>query len=302
MTKRTMSIVNTHARWAFDINAWKPTLQELKIATSCIQQEEKERLGKFLFQEDFKSSLAGRLLMRQFVRRALKIDYNNIHFGRDLLGKPFLMPNSSPGGVTDCTNKVIDFNVSHQGSFACLAGFVDDYNDSSKLTKIGVDCMKIEYTGGKPLPEFFRLMTRNFADDEWSYIKSFNSNYCKLEAFMRNWCLKESYVKNIGTGITVDLKKLNFNIKTPELQTQSVVTDTCLKVDGINASNFMFEESLIDNEHCVVVSIQNNPINECYKPQNFEILEFHELIKDAVPILDVDENYCIDILKKDLKN
>lgn len=294
-----MSIVNGHARWAFDFMTWKPSLQDLKAAVSLIQPEEKQRLSKFMFQEDFKASLSGRLLMRHFVRQAMSVHNHQFKLGRDGREKPFL---KEIDGESNCDNKVIDFNVSHQGSFACLAGYVNNKTETSAKVKLGVDVMKIEYTGGKPLAEFFRLMTRNFSDDEWKQIKSFNSNVGKLEAFMRNWCLKESYVKNIGTGITVDLSKLNFVISTPDLSTNKLITDTKLKVDGQLLNNFVFEESLIGNEHCVAVSLQNQPDNEQHQPIAFELIQFEELIRNATPLTPVDENYCVEVLKKDTKS
>jgi 4'-phosphopantetheinyl transferase len=290
-----MSIKNGHARWAFNCKNWNPTLDELKIAVSCIQAEEKSRLIKFYFLEDFKSSLIGRLLMRKFLCQALNVDNTRISLGRDVKGKPFLKE-------IDGETNYIDFNVSHQGSFAVLAGYVGQSKESVKNLKIGVDLMKIEYGGGKPLMEFFRLMTRNFSSDEWGYIKSFNSNYSKLEAFMRNWCLKESYVKNVGTGITVDLQKIDFRIKSPELSTNDVVTDTTLKVDDLPMNDWTFEESLIDSEHCVAVSLQHSPIDANYAPFNFELIDFDNLIVGHKSILEVDENYCREVLKKQTKN
>lgn len=294
-----MSIVNGHARWAFDFISWKPSLQELKAAVSLIQPEEKQRLAKFMFQEDFKASLSGRLLMRYFVRQAMSINNHQLKLGRDEREKPYL---KEIDGESNCDDKVIDFNVSHQGSFACLAGYVHNKTTSGAKVKLGVDVMKIEYTGGKPLTEFFRLMTRNFSDDEWKQIKSFNSNIGKLEAFMRNWCLKESYVKNIGTGITVDLGKLNFIISTPDLCSNKVIVDTKLKVDGQLLGNFVFEESLIGNEHCVAVSLQNLPADKQHQPIPFELIQFEELIRNATPLTPVDENYCVEVLKKDTKS
>lgn len=294
-----MSIVNGHARWAFDFLSWKPTLHELKVAVSLIQPEEKRRLQKFVFQEDFKASLSGRLLMRHFLRQSTSVDNHRLKFGRDEKGKPYLM---EIDGVSNWNDKVIDFNVSHQGSFACLAGYASDRTETNASIKLGVDVMKIEYSGGKPLGEFFRLMTRNFSTDEWTHIKSFNSNVGKLEAFMRNWCLKESYVKNIGTGITIDLSKLNFVISTEELKPREVVNDTRLEVDGQPLKNFIFEESLIGSEHCVAVSVKNPPADELHQPFTFELIKFEELIKNATPLTEVDEAYCVEVLKKDTKS
>lgn len=291
-----MSIRNGHARWAFNLSSWKLNLSDLKIATSCIQEEEKQRINKFMFQEDFKASLVGRLLMRQFVKQATNIDYDQIQFTRDLKGKPYMIQDSA-------TNQLIEFNISHQGSYAVLAGFTGNMtDDASAKPKIGVDLMKIEYSGGKTLNEFFRLMTRNFSDDEWCYIKSFSSDYCKLEAFMRHWCLKESYVKNVGVGITVDLKKISFCIKSPELRSKIVTTDTTLQVDGKNMNRWSFEESLIDGDHGAAVAIENLPDDPGYTPLPFETIDFDNLIKDWKPILESDQTYCEQIMNKDTKS
>jgi 4'-phosphopantetheinyl transferase len=164
--------------------------------------------------------------------------------------------------------------------------------------KIGVDVMKIEYTGGKPISEFFRLMTRNFSNDEWKHIKSYNSNVGKLEAFMRHWCLKESYVKNIGTGITTDLSKLNF-ITPSDLKHDEVVYDTRLEENGQLLSDFVFEESLIGNEHCVAVALKNPP--QSHKPVAFQLVNFEQLIANATAITEADEVYCKNILMKGTK-
>lgn len=294
-----MSIVNGHARWAFDFRSWKPSLSDLKIAIALIQPEEKQRLSRFMFQEDFKASLSGRLLMRHFVRHAMCVDNHQFKLGRDEREKPYL---TEIDGETNWDNKIIDFNVSHQGSIACLAGYVNNRTVANASMKLGVDVMKIEYSGGKPLNEFFRLMTRNFSDDEWKQIKSFNSNVGKLEAFMRNWCLKESYVKNIGTGLSEDLRKLNFIVATPDLTADEIVTDTKLEVDGQLQTDFTFEESLIGSEHCVAVSLRNPPVDEHHQPFAFELIKFEELIKNATPVTEPDENYCVKILKKESKS
>lgn len=292
-----MSIHAGHARWAFDFKNWKPTLQELMTAVSLIQPEEKERIAKFVFQEDFKGSLIGRLLMRYFVRCALRIDNDKFKLGRDERNKPYL---NTIDGMSNQNDKAIDFNVSHQGSYACLAGCIGNETADEQLC-IGVDVMKIEYSGGKTLQEFFRLMTRNFSNNEWTFIRSFNSEQKQLQAFMRNWCLKESYVKNVGVGITINLQKLDFHIKTREINSLDVITDTMLEMNGELQNNFNFEESLIDDDHCVAVSIKNQKMSKNYVPFKFEFIKFEELIKDATPISALDENYCVEILKKDIK-
>ncbi|XP_025829726.1 L-aminoadipate-semialdehyde dehydrogenase-phosphopantetheinyl transferase [Agrilus planipennis] len=227
-------------RWTFNISKWQPTVQDIKLATSCIQPEEKARLAKFVFKNDFKASLIGRLMMRKFVHDVTKVPYNSIKFSRDNKGKPVVI---SP-------ETVLALNVSHQGDFAVLAG-------EAGLSMIGADIMKVEYTGGKSLSEFFRIMSRQFSVSEWITIKSCKSEDEQLGSFYRHWCLKESYVKAIGVGITISLQDLSFKIKTPCLSEKNVITDTELYVKN-EKQNWIFEESLINNKHIVAVALNAN--------------------------------------------
>lgn len=290
-----MSVRNGgHVRWAFDLASWRPTLSDLMLATACIQPEEKQRLAKFVFRDDFNASLIGRLMMRRFVHLTTGLRYDQIEFDRDLKGKPFL---KNAGGFA------VDFNVSHQGRYSVLAGMVisERAAEGGKELKIGVDVMKIEYGGGKPLAEFFRLMTRNFSDEEWLYMKSRQEERDQLEAFMRNWCLKESYVKNVGIGITVDLRKISFTIGGNELTTERVVCDSKLRLNDELSENWRFEESLIDKDHCVAVAL-DNVANDVDLTENcFEIVTFEQLVEGNKPLLAIDENYCEGIISKEYK-
>nr|XP_040229712.2 L-aminoadipate-semialdehyde dehydrogenase-phosphopantetheinyl transferase [Anopheles coluzzii] len=287
-----------HVRWAFDLAGWRPSLADLLLATSCIQPEEKLTLQRFVFRDDFNASLIGRLMMRRFVQLATDLAYDEIKFERDSKGKPFLKNE----GVA------VDFNVSHQGRYAVLAGMATKRLEATTTTtttsptpKIGVDVMKIEYGGGKPLDEFFRLMTRNFSDDEWRYIRGRDDASAQLEAFMRNWCLKESYVKNVGVGITVDLRKISFRIQTEVLARDRVVCDTTLRVNSEPMGNWRFEESLIDRDHCVAVSLENVPAEQDLSGNCFEVIDFRTLVEHHRPLLAIDENYCEGIISKEYK-
>lgn len=298
-----MSLKHGQARWAFNLNTWRPAFDDLLIATSCIQPEEKLRLAKFVYIDDFLASLAGRLLMRKFVYSATGIPYNEIRFYRDSKGKPYVAEQV----INKKPDLYIDFNVSHQGSYSILGGLVEVKKkidsvvlDSEKLKPtIGVDVMKIEYNGGKPLSEFFRIMHRNFSSHEWSIIKQSADNHSQLTAFMRNWCLKESYVKNIGVGITTNLEKISFKVSEP-LQKTTVTTSTKVEVDGSIQKNWIFEESLLDDDHIAVVSIADN------EPQNtemnfFETISYEDLIKDCKPVTESDKDYVELVIKKERK-
>lgn len=71
-----MSVV----RWAFRVSSWHPTEQEWLKAASYIQAEEKERIGKFVFRRDAKSSMIGRLLIRKFVQQVTLARYKGSPF------------------------------------------------------------------------------------------------------------------------------------------------------------------------------------------------------------------------------
>ncbi|CAG2054701.1 unnamed protein product [Timema podura] len=220
-----LSLSNS-ARWAFNVAAWQPTESQYLLASSCIQEEEKSRIGRFVFKKDAKASLTGRLLLRKYVCDTSGLPYSEINFDRDVNGRPRLVCDDSKRELA----RSLHFNVSHHGDYAVLAGEVGN-------VQLGIDVMKIEYTGGKPLSEFFRLMTRHFSMQEWNTIRGVHgtSESKQLAMFIRHWCLKESYVKALGVGITVDLRNISFKVKTPMLTCGAMTCDTQIYVNGGNA-------------------------------------------------------------------
>lgn len=310
-----MTLRNGHARWAFDLSGWRPSRADLVAATACIQAEEKERLAKFVFRNDFDASLIGRLLMRKYVRDASQLAYSGIRFARDERGRPHLLLPPAAAGKKDASVGNLDFNVSHQGDFSVLAGHLTPFSPTGSVnspkTSIGVDVMKIEYTGGKPLSEFFRLMNRNFTAGEWANIRSdVTSDRATTQAFMRHWCLKESYVKNTGVGISIDLQTIDFAVRTPILLSAlAPVCDTALSVNGFPVTGWTFEESLLDADHIVCVAVHQpqlaTAIGTVARTEQtaipFDIIGFDELMQGAEPLLEPDYEYCAAVLQKQYK-
>lgn len=226
-------------RWAFNTRLWTPNKGDWMTALSLIQPEEKERICKFVFRKDAKSSIAGRLMMRKFASEILGLPWSDIKFGRTDKGRPFLV-NYLPESPD------VDFNVSHQGSWAVLA--------ANCQSKIGVDVMELEYSGGKNIPEFFHTMRRQFTSEEWSHINSFPKESTQLASFYRHWCLKEGVVKALGVGIGFELQRVSFQLNTRELATNMITLDTQVKIDGILDNQWQFEETLLDPSHSVAVA------------------------------------------------
>lgn len=270
-------MANASVRWAFNFSKWNPSHSDMLLASSCVQIEEKERLGRFYFRKDLKSSLIGRLMMRKFVCEMSGKKYNEIKFLRDDKGKPILFEGDN--------YPKLNFNVSHQGDYVVLAGECSSVN-------LGVDVMKLEYSGGKPLGEFFRLMDRHFSPQEWVTIKSSGTEKQQIAMFCRHWCLKECYVKAVGVGITINLQNISFKINTKFLDKNFIVNDTELYIKGIKL-DWEFQEMLLDDQHCVAVALSNSSTSIFFRE-----IDFNELIEGCVPLLPADEQYCLNYFKK----
>ncbi|XP_020892507.1 L-aminoadipate-semialdehyde dehydrogenase-phosphopantetheinyl transferase [Exaiptasia diaphana] len=161
-------------RWAYKSEAWKPTKQEWLKALSCVQPEEKERIQKFVFKKDAKSSLIGRLLLRKVISDVMAIPYSDVKLGRTEKGKPVL-----ENQVTDPRLKSFSFNISHQGDFTVLA--------AEQCRQVGIDVMKTVYPSGTDVPGFFQLMRKQFTPAEWLTVKSEKTEWEQLEMFYRHW-------------------------------------------------------------------------------------------------------------------
>lgn len=272
---------NNCIRWAFDFGSWHPNESQWLLASSCIQQEEKERIGKFVFKRDAKSSMVGRLLIRKFIASHSDLKYNEIILKRDDRGKPYVDNESVKGKL--------NFSVSHHGRFAVLAGQTDG-------STIGIDIMATKYGGGKDLNDFFRLMYRHFSPVEWDIIKNTDSsNDVKMLLFNRFWALKESYVKATGTGIVVDLRLIEFKIKTKRLKQDAYVSDTELYLNNVKQEDWVFHEILLDSEHIVAVAVN---LKQC-ESSPFVFLNFEQLMNESMPLLNSDLDYCKEFLCKD---
>lgn len=213
-------------------------------------------------------SKIGRLLLRKCISELRGVPYDNISFGRNEHNRPVL---TEP----QLTGRSFDFNVSHQGDFAVLAA--DEYPN------VGVDVMKTEYSGGKTIQEFFAIMERQFTPKEWSFIEQPGTESDLLGRFYRLWCLKESFVKATGAGLTVDLQRLNFACLTKELKQGTVTNDTQLYFDGQLLSDWIFQETMLDHEHCVCTALNVESKTTSPDCKLFTVLSFDELTSASHP-------------------
>lgn len=269
-------------RWAFRCGSWTPTRVEWLFAARCIQPEEKERIGQFVFAKDAKAAMAGRLLLRRFVCEKMSIPWSHVRLERTPRGKPYL---AAPLQVSSDSN-TWSFNLSHQGDYAVLA--------AEQRMQVGIDIMKTTIPGSSSVPEFFRIMTRQFTPFEWSVIQSAGSEHQQLAAFYRHWALKESFIKAIGTGLGFNLQRVEFHLSPAPLSQGQPVRLTTMHLDEEEEVDWLFEECLLDADHHVAVALgpDSAPLPASLPvPCPFTLLSFSDLIASALPLTEEDPSY-----------
>ncbi|XP_049842279.1 L-aminoadipate-semialdehyde dehydrogenase-phosphopantetheinyl transferase [Schistocerca gregaria] len=240
-------------RWMFDVSSWCPSEAEWVSALSSVQPEECTRIRRFAFRRDARASLAGRLLARLFVSRALSIPWSAVRLERDSRGKPTVQE-----GLTDAK---VSFSISHAGRWAVLAG--EAGYGSSVADTVGVDTVEEKHRDAAHL---LRIMKRNLSTVEQVSIEKAGRDGPGV--FFRLWALKESYLKATGEGIGggPELSELSFSFCSSHLPDTPgcVEVGTALEVKGCPLpSGWHFEESRIDPLHIVAVAVSGSEDNCC---------------------------------------
>lgn len=234
-------------RLAFNSGAWKPTREEWLLAATIVQPEEKTRIARFLFSNDARTAMAGRLLIRYAVHKVLGIPYHDIQLARTKEGKPYLV--EPPGFKYPPGLEGFNFNVSHSGDFVVLAA------EGTHL--LGADVMVTKPPNSGTVPDFFRLMTKQYTTAEWADIRARPTEDHQLNMFYRYWCLKEGYIKAVGIGLGMDLQRLSF-LSDPALDKaevgEVVGAGATMMVDGRMRPDFSFEQCFVDEHHLVAVA------------------------------------------------
>eukprot|EP00118_Oscarella_pearsei_P013061 m.100984 g.100984 ORF g.100984 m.100984 type:complete len:281 (+) comp37104_c0_seq1:21-863(+) len=256
-------------RWSFSCGSWIPTRTEWLKAAGIVLPVERDRIGKFVFQNDAKSAISGRLMIRKVLNDVFRIPYTTQQLCRTEKGRPFA---KGKAGAPD----IHSFNLSHSGNFAILAAELDQI-------PVGADVMRIDRPRRQPISDFFHTMRRQFTPSEWETIKKPKTETEQIVLFYRNWCLKESYVKALGIGIGTSLQRLEFKFdpEKPERGKSKVCSETTLKVSGVLQRDWMFEESYLNEDHCVAVATKK-PHSAITAHERFRELTINDIL-DSMP-------------------
>ena len=106
------------------------------------------------------------------------------------------------------------------------------------------------------IQEFFRIMNKQFTEDEWKQIRNSPNLEKSLAIFFRFWTLKESFVKAHGTGLAWNLQRLSYKVKS--FNNNQPICDSELSIDGKFAENWRFDEIPIDFEHWISTALKNS--------------------------------------------
>lgn len=157
---------------------------------SLMNEEKQKKVNRFRFDDDKKRTVAGEMLARKVISEWCNISAEEITFGKNEHGKPFV------------ENFSVEFNISHSGDFVVCV--IDD-------KPIGIDIEQIR-------PVNLKIAKRIYTKDEILYLFGFNPSEEAFDTkpddetlirFFKLWTAKEAYLKCIGTGIVDNLNTLS---------------------------------------------------------------------------------------------
>jgi 4'-phosphopantetheinyl transferase len=169
-----------------ELHIWRYTVNEQDYATEKINPilsvEEREKAIRFMQEQHAIKYVCNHRFMRNVLGAYLNVLPAEIKFSHTALGKPFI------------ENSDLFFNLSHRNKYGLLAIFKD--------AEVGVD---IEYI--KELQDVATFSSYSFSEQEKAMI--FNGNKTNPEILFTFWAFKEAFIKATGTGLSVDISKIN---------------------------------------------------------------------------------------------
>jgi len=265
-------------RWAFSLQRAlqnEHLEQFFRRAIQSITEEDYQKVICYRHKDDSLACLAGRLFLRQATKKFTGAQWHEIQFDRTERGKPFL---TKPEGYS------FGLNVSHQGDYTVFA--------SSCGEKVGVDVMRLDMArGSKTADEYINSMAKSASAEELRNMRGQATEQMKMTVFYRYWCLKEAILKATGHGIVNDLSRYDFRINKDErYRPGTFVTSTTVLEDGKLQSQWIFEESFVDDKHAIAVCRQKQAPAKCQFREDPEAKKFFsqvdfEFLLDGATIL-----------------
>lgn len=173
--------------WYGDLDSMDPDYQE---NWKLLGVDEQCRAEKFTNAKQRNQYVVAQGMVRTLLSRYTKTEPQEIIFGKEDYGKPYLISDRS-----------IDFNLSHSGSKLAIA--------------VGHQCsLGVDIEIWKPRLHLSGLVKKCFADEEIMFWEALPEEQ-KLQAFHDFWTKKESFVKAVGRGIAMGMNRCVISSKDP---------------------------------------------------------------------------------------
>jgi 4'-phosphopantetheinyl transferase len=168
--------------WAWTLDVAPEALPDLR---AVLDDEERDRAGRFALEHLQRRYAAGRAWMRRLLARRLGRAPEQIAYTYNAFGKPSL-----------ATGDDLAFNLSHCDDLAVLA--------MGRVGRLGVDVER-------PRPVEASVAAEHFAPGEYSVLGTMTGD-AWLQGFYRCWTRKEAIVKALGGGLSIPLKSFEVEL------------------------------------------------------------------------------------------
>jgi 4'-phosphopantetheinyl transferase len=179
-----------------EVHVWRGSLdvapERIQSLSRTLSADERERAERFHFLRDRSRFVAGRGLLRILLGRYLQMPPDQLRFGYNSYGKPFLTNEDT----------FVLFNLSHSGALALYAVTCG--------REIGID---VECVGEDV--DIAGLGARFFSSSEIAALDSLPADQ-KQRAFFACWTRKEAYIKARGEGLSAALDSFSVSLKPAE--------------------------------------------------------------------------------------
>ena len=173
------------------MHVWRASLAVPEFAREDLQRvlakEEIARAAQFHFEIDRNHWIVARGILRILLSRYVNTDPDQLRFGSNAYGKPFL--------AFPALSHQLQFNVSHSQD---LALYAFTYN-----RQVGID---VEYKRADL--NYEALAKVSFSPNEQARLDSLPYEL-KQEAFFNCWTRKEAYIKARGKGFSIPTDKFD---------------------------------------------------------------------------------------------
>lgn len=166
--------------WRVNAEAFAADLLSLE---TLLDEGEKERAGRFVFQRDRRMFVLAHAALRSILSVYTNLPPHQITYQLNSYGKPGLPPGLSGPGMR--------FNLSHSGLIALVA--------VTALGEVGVDVEKVA-----PERAEIDIARRNFSSRECGDFLELTPPE-RVGAFFRCWTRKEAFIKGKGLGLSLEL-------------------------------------------------------------------------------------------------